>query len=455
MSPHPLQRLFALAWPILISRSTQVVIGLADALMVAHLGQDALAATTTAAFNTYTLLIFPMGITFIVSSFASQLFGAGDMQGARRYGVYGLFLAVAAQGVGLLAIPTLSKALSLFAYTPPVRVMVEQYLAVRFLSVGAAVGSEALTNFYGGIGNTRLPMVMNVLAMVINVGGNGLLIDGRCGLPALGVLGAAWASTMSNWVVFVVFASIFFRSGRKAGQGGKAIPRGLSWSECRRMLTFGVPSGFNWFFEFLAFSAFVNVVVAGLGTTALAAFMAVMQINSVAFMPAWGFSSAGAILVGQSIGAGQKYEVPRLLRWTWGVAAGWQGLISSVYLLAPTFLLEPFATSGTRAAGFLVVGARMLRWSSAWQLFDATVGAFSETLRATGDTAFPMWSRIVLAWLVFLPGAWISVHLLGHGDVAALWWVVLYMGLLAIALLWRFSTGRWREIRLVEGKLAH
>lgn len=72
-----LKTLFKLAWPIIVSRSAQVVIGIADAVMVAHLGEAALAATTTGAFNTFTLLILPMGIVFIVSSFASQLFGSG------------------------------------------------------------------------------------------------------------------------------------------------------------------------------------------------------------------------------------------------------------------------------------------------------------------------------------------------------------------------------------------
>src|SRR5688500_1742395 len=89
--------LLALAWPIVISRSSQSVIGLADAVMVAHLGESALAATTTGAFNSFAFLILPMGITFIVSSFSSQLFGAGDARGARKYAFYGLIVAIATQ----------------------------------------------------------------------------------------------------------------------------------------------------------------------------------------------------------------------------------------------------------------------------------------------------------------------------------------------------------------------
>ncbi|HEY8370063.1 MAG TPA: MATE family efflux transporter, partial [Thermodesulfobacteriota bacterium] len=110
VTPHrrpdvSLSALLGLAWPIIVSRSTQVVIGLADAVMVADLGEAALAATTAGALNTFSILILPMGVVFIVSSFASQLFGRGDLPGARRYGYYGLAVAAATQVVCLGAIP--------------------------------------------------------------------------------------------------------------------------------------------------------------------------------------------------------------------------------------------------------------------------------------------------------------------------------------------------------------
>jgi len=155
---------------------------------------------------------------------------------------------------------------------------------------------EALANYYGGLGNTRLPMRASVVAMVLNVAGNWLLIDGHLGAPAMGVRGAALASALSTGVAFLGLLAVFLLERRPAD--GR-WPR-LRAAEFLRMLRFGVPSGLNWFFEFAAFMFFVNVVVAGLGTTALASLMAVVQLNSVAFMPAFALASAAAILVGQS-----------------------------------------------------------------------------------------------------------------------------------------------------------
>jgi MATE family multidrug resistance protein len=222
----------------------------------------------------------------------------------------------------------------------------------------------------------------------------------------------------------------------------------LVWPEFVRMLRFGLPVGLNWCFEFLAFSFFINVVVAGLGTTTLAAFMIVMQINSVSFMPAFGIASAGAILVGQAIGAARHADVPRAVRLTAGTAAVWQGLVGLSYLLAPALLMDPFIDGRTATPQVLGIGATMLRLSASWQLFDAAAMTLAEALRAAGDTAFTMWVRVGLAWALFIPGVWLSVRVAGGTHVAATAWLIVYIALLAVVFLWRFRSGAWRRIDL-------
>jgi MATE family multidrug resistance protein len=438
--------LLRLAWPIIVSRSTQVVVGLADAVMVAHLGEGALAAATTGAMNTTLVFMLPLGSVFIVSSFASQYFGSGDIAGARRYAFYGLAISGLAQVLCLALIPLLPAGLSLFAYSPEVREGVEVYLRIRLLSGVFAVGMEALANYYAGLGNTRLPMVASVVAMVLNILGNWLLIDGHLGLPALGVAGAAWASAVSTAVAFLGLLAFFFVEGAARGV---MVPR-LHGHEFLRTLRFGLPSGFNWFFEFLAYNFFVNVVVAGLGTTALAGLMAVMQLNTVAFMPAFAMASAGAIVVGQAIGASARDEVPHAVRLTFGLTGGWQVLVGVVFLVVPEWVFGPFV-SGEPSGALLATGVRMLRVSVAWQLFDAAATTLAEALRAAGDTAYTLWARLALAWLIFVPGAWISVRHFGAGELVAMLWLVVYIGGLALALYLRFRGGAWRRFNLVDG----
>jgi MATE family multidrug resistance protein len=190
-----------------------------------------------------------------------------------------------------------------------------------------------------------------------------------------------------------------------------------------------------------------------LGTQTIAALMSVLQLNSVAFMPAFALASAGAIFVGQAIGADARDDVPRTVGLTLAAAAGWMGLIALVYLVAPRLFMGPFvaddATVETREA-FLTLGARLLVLSCLWQLFDAAAMVLGEALRAAGDTTFTFLARFAIAWGVFVPGVWLAVNRFGGDEVDAVLWLAAYLGLLAVALALRFRGGRWRSITLTE-----
>lgn len=440
--------LLRLAWPVVLARATQAVIGFCDALFVAPLGERPLAAVTTGAMNSYAFIILPMGTAFILQSFSAQLRGRGDLEAVRRYAWYGLFLAVAAAVIAVGAIALVPRAVGALGYEPEVASDMSLYLSIRLLSVGGVVGTEALGNWYGGLGNTRLAMVAGIVAMVANVVGCYVLVQPHFGLPGYGVAGAGWASVFASWLGFSVLLLAFL-----GGRGFEALrgPVGrLRGSEFWRVLRFGLPNGVNWFLEFAAFVMFINVVVAHLGTTALAAFNVVMQLNSLAFMPTFGLASAGAILVGEAIGRNARDEVWPILRMTTVVAASWMVSVGLVYFTVPDVLLGLFRASGdTQNAELLTIGAKMLGLAAFWQLFDAFGMTFGEALRAAGDTTWTMVARIVLAWVVFTPLAWTAVLLLGGGVTTVMLALIAYLALIALTVSLRFASGRWRTIELV------
>lgn len=439
-------RLFQLAWPIVLARASQSVIGFSDALMTAPLGEAQLAAVTTGSLNAFLAIMLPTGMVFVLQSFTSQLRGRGDVEAVHRYAWYGLGFALAAQVVALLLIPLLPRLLAGVSQDLAVRGYMQTYLAIRLLSVGPAVAIEALGNWYGGLGNTRLSMIAGVTAMIANVVGCYLLIEPRAGLPGYGVAGAAWASVIATYLGLATIAVPFAR-----GWGAPPKPARLQLvaREFWRVVRFGVPNGVNWFLEFAAFIFFIDVMVAHLGTTALAAFNVVMQLNSVAFMPAFGLASAGAILVGESIGRREFAECRRFVRLTSIVASVWMMSVGTLYFWMPEPLLQLFAQPGPNLEAFLSAGAIMLSFSAFWQLFDAVGITLSESLRAAGDTTWCMIVRVVLAWCLFLPGGWYFVLHRGGGIPAVMSLMVGYILLLASAFALRFLSGKWQHIDLL------
>lgn len=443
-----LRLLLTLAWPVILSRATQSVVGFTDAFMVAPLGEASLAATTTGSLDIFTVILFPMGTVFILQSFAAQLRGRGEVEAVRRYARYGLVIAALTGLVGLAVIPIVTPIIGSLGYEDAVATQMSEYIMVRLLSVGAAIGMEALGNWYGGLGNTRLPMIASIVTMVANVFLCYALIEPRFGLPGYGVIGSAVATTIATFIGFFVIL------GAYVSDIGFSLPKDsdvrMRSDELLRVLRFGAPNGVNWVLEFAAFAIFINVVVGGLGTTALAGLNVVMQVNSIAFMPALGLASAGAIMVGEHIGRGRPDDVPRIVRMTVATAGIWMFCVGLVNLVFPHEIVGLFAPHDTGGEdGLIAVGGSMLMLSVLWQLFDAAGITLGEALRATGDTTWCMVARLLLAWLVFMPLAFTAVLVLDGGTTGAMLSITAYLALLSFALGYRFLSGRWRSIDLV------
>lgn len=431
---------------MILARATQSVIGFTDALLIAPLGQESLAAVTTGALNTFAFIILPMGTVFIVQSFAAQLRGRGELSSVKRYAVYGLLLSLLAGLFALLALPFVDSLLGALGFVGNVRTLMAQYVAIRLLSVAPAVGMEALGNWYGGLGNTRMGMIAAVVTMLANLLGAYLFIQPHFGMPGYGVAGAAWASVASSTLGFLVIGFCFVR-----GVGYEAMPSSLALraSELLRTLRFGLPNGVNWFLEFSAFVLFINIMVGHLGTATLAAFNVVLQLNSIAFMPAFGLASAGAIMVGEAIGGSAQERVWPIVKMTALVAGSFMSAVGVFYLCFSDPIMRLFADNAESAAELAEIGGAMLGLSALWQLFDALGLTFGEALRAAGDTTWTMIARIVLAWFVFMPLGYAAVFVYSGGVVGVMGAIIVYILLIAFALSARFATGRWRSIDLV------
>jgi MATE family, multidrug efflux pump len=452
--PPTLRALLVLAFPMVMARATQAVITACDAAFAAPLGADPLTAVTTGGLNTFGFIVLPMGTVFIVQSFAAQLRGRGDVAGSRRFAFYGLAIAAIAGLIALAAVPLIGPALSI-PYDGVLHDLMTDYMIIRLASVAAVVGTEALGAWYGGLGNTWMQMLAGAVAMITNVPLAWALIFGKLGAPVMGVAGAALASVIASWLGFAVIAIAFWRRwGVPAAEATAApvvAPR-LTWHELGRVARFGLPNGVNWFLEFAAFQLFLNGVMPDLGNITLGALMVVMAINGVAFMPAFGLASSGAVLAGQAIGRGDKDGVWPAVRLTLMATATWMVGVGLLYLIAPATILGWFAPPDHRAE-LIATGATMLIISAGWQIFDAAAMTFTEALRAAGDTAWSAGARLVLAWCGFAPAGFITVRALGGGVISAMACLVVYLALLAMTLAWRFRTGAWRRIQLIEPHL--
>jgi MATE family multidrug resistance protein len=414
-------------------------------MMVAVVGESALAATTTGNLDVFVLVMLPMGLASVVQSFASQFLGLGDRAAARRYGWYGIVFAALFGLAGALAIPAVPAVLRGFPVAPDVREQMSTYIQVRLLAVGAVAASEILGSWFGGLGNTRLHMISSILAMLANIFFNWVFIYGHLGAPPLGVLGSAIASATASWLGFFYLLACFLRLRPVPGP---AQARRLRLSEFWRLLRFGIPQGANAMISFGALAIFMNVVVAHFGTTDLAAMNAVSMVNALAIMPASALASAGGILAGMAIGAGQYGRIPGILRRTVTITGSFIVAVALLFVVAHDPIMRLFTSRGS-GAGLREVGSVLLMLSGLVLIGQALAASFGEVLRASGDTAWCFRAQIVTSWGVFVPLSAASVLLLGASIHVAMGAYIAYGATAAAAMIWRYRDGRWHSIDLM------
>jgi len=442
---HELERLLRTAGPIVGSQLGQVGMNTVDTLMVGRLGATSLAAAAFSSAVHITTLQICFGVVMGMSPLVSQAFGAGELHRCRQVLVQGLWLAAA------LSVPLAWISLE----GEPIAHMLGQESDVAYLSGGylfaLAFGAlpaalfVAFRQYLEGMGLTRAPMVITLFGLVLNVFANWIFIWGVEGwIPAMGVVGAGWATTLVRWAMVLAMLGYLVRHPKLRPFDG------VQWRPDRRLLDrmvrIGLPIGAQLGLEVGLFS-FAAVMMGWFGAVELAAHQVTINIATTTFMVALGVSVAGSIRVGQHIGAGNRRGVRRAVAGTYVLALGFMGTCALVFVAAPETLIGLY----TGDPAILALGTTFLAFAAAFQLFDGAQVAGIFLLRGAADTRIPMILAAVGYWGIGLPAAYVLAFHAPFGPAGI--WIGFVLALAAVAALMALRVRRilWLgEVRRVE-----
>jgi putative MATE family efflux protein len=298
------------------------------------------------------------------------------------------------------------------------------------------------SNFFRGIGNTRTPMKVAIVANIVNIVLDYFLIFGKGPFPTLGVEGAAWATFCANMlsagILGIIALSAVYRSKYETHKHWRINP-----DKIRALLRTGLPIGVHYVLDigsFLVFSAYVG----RMGTEQLAANQIIIQILALSFMPCTGFSVAATTLMGQYIGAGSHELAKKSAYSTLKLGVLFTGIIAVIYVVFPEQLVRIFNDDPVVVA----FGKRIILLAAVFQLFDGVQIVVSGALRGAGDTRFPMILALGGGWFLFLPLAYVFGTIL-DGGVAGSWvGATCYAVLLGIGMFIRLKMDAWKRITL-------
>jgi MATE family multidrug resistance protein len=426
-----IRHVFNLAWPITVSMLSYTVMGVVDTLFVGRLGTGPLAAVGLASVAAYLATAFPNGLMRGVKVNVAQRTGAGDHEAARRLGWQGVYLAAS---LGLLVASLASAGPELFQWMGASRAVGElasSYFGVRVLGAPLVLGMSALTAWFQGRGDTRTPMVANLLANGLNIVLDPIMIFGWGPVPAMGLPGAAAATVLAFGAGLAVLVWGFLPP--MAG-----VPRAADRAMLGAIWRIGAPVGVHWSIEVGAWALFSSVL-ARTGEIQLAAHVMVIRIISVSFLPGHALSEAAGVLVGHAVGARRPEAARQAFRASAKLAMGLMFVMGLVFVAVPDALTAPFGATPEVAE----VARGLLMVAATFQVFDALAMAAFGSLSGAGDTRFVMVAGILSAWLVKLPIGYAMALPMGMGAVGAWLGLTAEMVLLAGVGLWRVRGDRW------------
>jgi len=435
-----LREMARIAGPIVIVNLGLMFQGTIDALMLGRVSPEALAAAAVGNLYFFNVIVFGMGLLMSLDPVIAQAIGAHDHDGVARGVQRGVVLAVLTAIVAaLLMLP--ADAILRFA-RQPVEVIPDAAAYVRWSILGILPFQlfNALRQSLQAM-HRVLPMALAVLiANAVNVLLNWILIFGKLGAPAMGVIGAAHATWITRWLMVGL---IMWFAWRDLGPTLRPWrPSSFALKPLLRLIGIGAPIGLQLSAEGLAFG-FTGVMMGWLGTTTLAAHQVTLNMASLTFMVPMGVAGAGAVMVGRAVGAQDMAAARRDAVAALACGVGFMLITALLFVTLPHLLARLYTNDAATIAMVLV----LLPIAGVFQVFDGTQVVSASVLRGTGDTRIPMLLHLLSFWAVAIPlGAFLCFQM-GWGATGLWWGLTAGLASAAVLQLARVRNRLGRDVR--------
>lgn len=393
------KQLITLALPITIQSLILSSINMADVFMIGTLGDTAVASLGIANQIVFILTTLLVAISGGASIFSAQFYGSGDHHKIKYVLSLAFWISIASSLIFFIGAFFFPEELGgLYTKDGSVISSASSYMKIVALSFGATALSSVFSVFLRSIGNSRIPMIASSASLFINIGLNYLLIFGNMSFPALGIEGAAIATTIARSVECIALVTWVY--------GTKSI------------LALRAKEFFSWdrfiarSFMFTAGAVIINDIIWAIGQTtysiiygristpALAAINIENSIERLAYVGIIGFASAAAVMIGQKIGEGREdlaYDYGKKFYKLSFVLAAITSLM--IYIFAEN-LVSLYKVEGEV---FTLAHHALVAFCVIFPIKAISLVKIVGVLRAGGDTSFAMRANLGALWGVGLP----------------------------------------------------
>jgi len=440
-----------LAIPAVLEQVLVMIVGVISTMLVGRIGKEALSGVGIVNQTIAFILVLSVALSTGSTVLIARLIGEGNRNIARE----AMRQTVVLGSLGFLIIAIIcyfnaAHIIRLFfgKADSEVLLLATVYFKISMFGLPFLLVNTIISGNMRGAGNMKAPMFIAFLVNIMNVSLGVMLIFGLQSttlgihIPAYGVVGAAWAISISR-----TFGGVLSLLWIRYADGPLRSPifKGfqLDISLLGRIGNIGLPAMFE---QVVMQGGFlmIQIVLAGQGTTTMAVTQIGNSVNSIAFIPTWGFGIAATTLIGQSLGEGRE-EVAK--------KAGWEamrlGIIVSSLLSAVLFILSPWLVGiYTTDPEVLSIGIIAIRIFCVSQPFLAIVVVLSSALRGAGDIKYVMFTGLIGIWGMRLLLTIFIYHFFQLGALSL--WVAYTIDFLVRSIMYlvRFNKGKWQKIKV-------
>ncbi len=433
---------FSLAYPVMLSQLGQVMVGVADSMMVGRLGPEPLAAAALANSIFFVVLMFGIGISMAITPLVAAADGNQRHKRIARLLNHGFVINNSAGLILFMVIILFSPSLYYMNQPEEVIRLAIPYLAIITFSLIPFMFFQTFKQFAEGMSQTKQAMIITIGCNLVNVFLNWVLIYGKLGFPAMGLNGAGWATLISRILMAIVMVFYVWNSKRyqpyKLSFGFKK----LSFPMISKMLKIGIPTGFQFIFEVGAFST-AAIMMGWIGVNALASHQIAINLASISYMMASGLSAAAMVRVGNQLGKKDIVALREAGFTVFGMVSIFMAFTALIFILFRNFLPTLYIDD----AEVVQMSASLLVIAALFQLSDGIQVVGLGALRGMADVKIPTLVTLVAYWVIGLPLGYVLAFHFNLQEKGIWYGLLTGLTVTGIMLLYRFHRLSLRLIR--------
>ena len=390
---------------IVLGQLATIAFGVTDAVVAGRYSDESLATLAVASSIFISIYVSLMSVMQALMPIYSELHGAKKPLALGSACRQSLYLGAALMLLGMAVMMQAGFFLELFGVPEKLRPNAQQYLSILGWALVPAMGFRMFSALNQSLGAPKIVMWLQMASLVLKIPLTVWFVFGGAGLPAMGVVGCAWASFVVNCLLFASALLALrklplYRPLQIWAQFEKP-----DWKRLKSYAWLGIPAGLAAMVEVTSYTL-MGLLVARMGIVATASHQIAASMAAVLFMLPLSLSIASGARVSYWMGAGQPERAGALARAALLLTVG----IALAASLMTVLLAQPIARAYSSSSEVAELGAKLLLFVALYHTADAwqAIGCF--LLRCWRITVMPMVVYGIVLWGLGLGGGFILAY---------------------------------------------